>query len=551
MLYAITIPLVIIAIAAVLISDFVRRKRKLERYVRESFGKMRTHPSEPLERLEAVQTYYEYEKKNIPDVMRVDDITWNDLDMDTIFALADHTDSFAGESCLYYKLHDLSKSSEELETFEEKVSYFDENEPVRSQVRKSLCLLGKSYAGYDFPLSIDSIDSYRLKYAWVYYLLLGLLLLSAAAAAVFRTPVALFGCLMVYLFNMTVHIIKKATMDIKIRAIFNVCQTLGTAVNVSDHTKQLSKQTAPDIESVRTVSKRAIALGLKRAGENSDEVSMLSAYLLGPFMLDFIRYDKTVTALCSKKAECMRIFKYLGEIDCAVSTASYRRSLKDCCVPQLTDGKSFMFGQLVHPAISNAVPNDFEFRRGVILTGSNASGKSTFIKAAAINLILAQTIHTCTTESAVVARCGVITSMAVKDDVLSGESYYIREIKYLKRMTELCSQGSLLFLAIDEILKGTNTKERIAASKAVLDYFSKQHCMLMVATHDLELAKAFDKTYDNYHFAEVIGTQDVCFDYELHKGISNSSNAIKLLSAIGFPKQIIDMAQSEAEKDTV
>ena len=138
MLYAITIPLVIIAIAVVLISDFVRRKRKLERYVRESFGKMRAHPSEPLERLEAVQTYYEYEKKNIPDVMRVDDITWNDLDMDTIFALADHTDSFAGESCLYYKLHDLSKSSEELETFEEKVSYFDENEPVRSQVRKSL-----------------------------------------------------------------------------------------------------------------------------------------------------------------------------------------------------------------------------------------------------------------------------------------------------------------------------------------------------------------------------------------------------------------------------
>ena len=104
---------------------------------------------------------------------------------------------------------------------------------------------------------------------------------------------------------------------------------------------------------------------------------------------------------------------------------------------------------------------------------------------------------------------------------------------------------------IDEILKGTNTKERIAASKAILEYFSKQHCMLMVATHDLELAKAFDKTYDNYHFAEVIGTQDVRFDYELHKGISNSSNAIKLLSAIGFPKQIIDMAQSEAEKDTV
>ena len=551
MLYAITIPLLIITIAAMLITDCIRRRRKLEKYVRESFGKKRAHPSEPLERLEAVQTFYEYEKKNIPEVTLVDDITWNDLDMDTIFALADHTDSFAGESYLYSKLHDLSTSSEELERFEEKITYFDENETKRSQVRKSLCLLGKPYVSYDCPLFIDSIESHRLKNAWVYYLLLGLLVLSAAAAAVFTTPTAAFACLMIYLFNMTVHIIKKSTMDIKIRAIFNICKTLGTAVAVSDNTSDLSNEAADDAQTVRATSKRAAALGLKRAGENSDEVSMLSAYLLGPFMLDFIRYDKITADLCGKKAECMRLFKYLGEIDCAISTASYRRSIKCYCVPQLTDGSSFMFGRLVHPAIPNAVPNDFEFRRGVILTGSNASGKSTFIKAAAINLILAQTIHTCTTESAVVARCGVITSMAVKDDVFSGESYYIREIKYLKRMTEFCSQGRLLFLAIDEILKGTNTKERIAASKAILEYFSKQHCMLMAATHDLELAKAFDKTYDNYHFSEVIGTQDVCFDYELHKGISNSSNAIKLLSTIGFPKQIIDMALSEAEKDTI
>lgn len=207
-----------------------------------------------------------------------------------------------------------------------------------------------------------------------------------------------------------------------------------------------------------------------------------------------------------------------------------------------------MFGGVFHPAIADAVPNDIEYDRNIIITGSNASGKSTFIKSVAINLILGQTIHTCTAEYASIPKCGVITSMAVRDDILSGESYYIREIKYLKRMIELCREDRLLFLAIDEILKGTNTKERIAASKAILRYFLDKRCMLLVATHDLELAKAFVDTYDNYYFSEVIGSDDVSFDYTLHNGISNSSNAIALLRVMGFPIDITNKAEEEIEK---
>ena len=194
---------------------------------------------------------------------------------------------------------------------------------------------------------------------------------------------------------------------------------------------------------------------------------------------------------------------------------------------------------------STPIANDIKQKKNVILTGSNASGKSTFIKSVAINLILAQTIFTCTAESACVPRCGVITSMAVRDDLASGESYYIREIKYLKRMTECVKQGRLLFLAIDEILKGTNTKERIAASKAVLRYFNEKNCMLIVATHDVDLAEAFDGLYENFYFCEKLDEEDIIFDYTIHKGICRSSNAIKLLSVIGFPDEIVNSALSE------
>ena len=140
-----------------------------------------------------------------------------------------------------------------------------------------------------------------------------------------------------------------------------------------------------------------------------------------------------------------------------------------------------------------------------------------------------------------------MTSMAVSDDILSGESYYIREIRYLKRMVELCSGEKPLFLAVDEILRGTNTKERIAASKAVLEYFSEQNCMVIVATHDMELAEYFSHSCDNFHFCETVEEGDVVFDYKLHSGISTTSNAIRLLSVMGFPEDIVSSAENYTE----
>jgi DNA mismatch repair ATPase MutS len=135
--------------------------------------------------------------------------------------------------------------------------------------------------------------------------------------------------------------------------------------------------------------------------------------------------------------------------------------------------------------------------------------------------------------------------MAVRDDVITGESYYIKEIKYLKRMTESVNEKRLMFFAIDEILKGTNTRERIAASKAVLKYFSDKNCILIVATHDTELANAFDNSFENYYFTENVSDGDISFDYKLHKGISKTTNAIRLLEIIGFPEEIIKTASAQ------
>jgi DNA mismatch repair ATPase MutS len=199
--------------------------------------------------------------------------------------------------------------------------------------------------------------------------------------------------------------------------------------------------------------------------------------------------------------------------------------------------------EIYHPLIDDAVTNSLEIKRNIILTGSNASGKSTFVKAVAINAILGQSIFTCTGKRVVLPDTGVRTSMAVRDDVLSGESYFMREIKYLKRMIKESIGERPMIFCIDEILRGTNTAERIAASISILDYLADKNCRILVASHDLELAETMAQVYDNYHFRETLEDGDVIFDYKLREGVSNSRNAIQLLKVMGFPNEIVDGAR--------
>ena len=226
----------------------------------------------------------------------------------------------------------------------------------------------------------------------------------------------------------------------------------------------------------------------------------------------------------------------------AIATASFRKSLPFFCTPEFTGEHRIQIEEIYHPLIDDPICNTVTIDRNCIITGSNASGKSTFIKAVAVNVILAHCIHTCMAKKISLPFAQIITSMAVRDDLMLGESYYIKEIKYLKRIIENLSPNRFIICTIDEILRGTNTKERIAASTAILRYLCKKNCIAVVASHDIELTRILDKIYANYHFREQIKDNDIIFDYKIYDGASTSSNAIKLLDYIGFPEEIITEA---------
>ncbi len=137
--------------------------------------------------------------------------------------------------------------------------------------------------------------------------------------------------------------------------------------------------------------------------------------------------------------------------------------------------------------------------------------------------------------------------MALKDDVIRNESYYIVEIKSLKRIIDKANDVIPTLCFVDEILRGTNTVERIASSSEVLNYFEKSNCICFAATHDIELTYLLENKFKNYHFEEEITDNDIFFDYKLREGRAKSRNAIKLLKLMGYNDDIIDNANNRAK----
>ena len=115
-------------------------------------------------------------------------------------------------------------------------------------------------------------------------------------------------------------------------------------------------------------------------------------------------------------------------------------------------------------------------------------------------------------------------------------------------MDKAAQVGDTILCFVDEVLRGTNTVERIAASSQILKELWNQNVMCFAATHDIELSYILQDYYSNYHFTEQVVDNEIHFSYELLKGRATSRNAIKLLEIIGYDKAVVDKAAGRAEE---
>lgn len=197
------------------------------------------------------------------------------------------------------------------------------------------------------------------------------------------------------------------------------------------------------------------------------------------------------------------------------------------------------------PDVETALPkvrNDFTvdaLGRSAILTGSNMAGKSTFLKAIAVNLALTYAGGPVDAQRLETGLFRLFTCIKVSDSVTDGISYFYAEVQRLQRLLEELRQPDALplFYCIDEIFRGTNNRERLIGSRAYIQALAGQNGSGLISTHDLELVRLADATplITNYHFRDDVQGDRMTFDYQLRPGPCPTTNALRIMALAGLP----------------
>lgn len=263
-------------------------------------------------------------------------------------------------------------------------------------------------------------------------------------------------------------------------------------------------------------------------------------------LLDLIAFHFIAVGTRARRAELTAIFEAVGLLDVALSIASVRTEWGgQGCVPSLQRAPRAMSAIAVrHPLVAPAVPNDVAVAgRSWVITGSNMSGKSTFLRAVGVNAVLAGTIQTCRAVQWGAPPFRVRTFIGRSDSLQDGTSYFMAEIKAVQELLAASEHGVPTLFIIDELFRGTNTVERIAAGRAVLEALDGGSSVVLVATHDMELQQFLSASFDSWHFAERVVDGRLVFDHRLREGPVTTRNAIALLRQAGVAAAIVQRAE--------
>jgi DNA mismatch repair ATPase MutS len=235
-------------------------------------------------------------------------------------------------------------------------------------------------------------------------------------------------------------------------------------------------------------------------------------------------------------------FNTIGEFEAFASLGNYAFNNPGYAYSELSKNTfEFHAVQLGHPLIDSKkrVCNDFMVGSGVftIITGANMAGKSTFLRSVGLNMILGMTGAPVCATSFKFSPLQVMTSISVKDSLVDNESYFYAELKRLKMIIDALNRGEKIFIILDEILKGTNSEDKLKGSKALLKQFIHYATSGIVATHDLslsELENQFPGNIINHSFEVELDGDRLYYDYKLHKGRCKNLNASFLMKKMGI-----------------
>lgn len=526
--------------------DSKRAEKTLLTRLKKNFGDApkRNYKQDDLDHL---QGYY----KNHSADYQIDDTTWNDLNMDGVFARMNYCLSATGEEYLYHMLR-TPLLDDDFDSLEKKVSFLQKNEDARISLQLIFSKIGRNirYSIYDYIDYLKDAGKFSNR---EHYLMLVLMALSICVCF-FNFSIGFVAFVILVVINLIRYFAVKGDIEpylASYRYILRVIRSVSF----------FEKVNIPELEDDFLALKKA-ASGLKgfskgsyilmsqsRMNSGGNPAELILDYIRIATHIDLIKFNQMYKEISLHRDDLDTILTITGRIEAYISIACFRESFKGSfCIPEF-EGDRYDAKELIHPLIQNAVANDITTKEGILITGSNASGKSTFLKTCAINTVLAQSIHTVLGKEYKAPLFEVYSSMALNDNIFEGDSYYIVEIKSIKRILDAAAKsGNRVLCFVDEVLRGTNTIERIAASTEILKTFAKRNVTCFAATHDIELTSLLKDSLGIYHFEGNVTDNDVHFDYKIKSGPATNRNAIKLLGVLGYDEAIVDNAQALADK---
>lgn len=542
--------LVLAGLSAILLIALYQRSqanKQLSRRVRAAWGQM---PEREYTYEEFARIRHYYDRKKGPE-FSLDEITWRDLDLDSVFLQLNHTWSSVGEEALYRMLRTPEWDPAVLAERERRIRHFSDQPETAWKFQECFARLGRArriaLSDYLYQLPEAPALPPALSLLQDGLLLTGILLIAA------NRGIGIWLTVGMIVLNIVTYYQRKARVESYFSCISYLLRLAGAAEKaaaIPDPELAEEQERLRKLASVFRKIRRSASLIANGDSMGGSFADMLLDYVRMITQMDLIAFARIRTYAEAHLDELDQLMFEMGQLECCLAVASYRAGLPVFCRPELSDAKApFLEAEsLCHPLIEEPVPNSIRAYRGVLLTGSNASGKSTFLKTLALAAVMAQTVHTVTAKRYRASRFRVFTSLSLRDNLQEGESYYMAEIRSLKRILDAAKEpGAPVLCFVDEVLRGTNTVERIAASTRLLESLTGQAILPFAATHDLELTDLLDSCYDNYHFEEEIREGDILFRYQLKPGPARTRNAIRLLAQLGYDPELVAGAEAMAE----
>lgn len=459
----------------------------------------------------------------------IDEIVYNDLELEKIFKMINHTYTDVGKEYMYAQIFHSDIDYKKFEAM--MVNWQDKN-----KLKETLFELHRLSKQYNECLDLfQQMKVLKSQDLWLISLSIIVLLIIVGASFFVGYEVLMFIFLWIALqMSLYTHFTTK-TDDLMSKAL-SYCALVDTLDKLSDiHIFQEA-----DTQKIKTIvikAKKYTVLNRMITFISKLDIFYLMEFIKGMF---FIPYYQCIILKKHRNeliTDFFDIYRYVGMVDVSLSIYGVRMN-NVTCIPCSINTPELRFKDCYHPILKNPIKNSFISNESCIITGTNASGKSTFLKMVGLNMIMARAFHTCFATEFDYYPFQLCSSIHMRDDLDSGDSYYVKEIKVMKHILDLSKEKKCLIF-IDEILRGTNEKERIAISRAVLSQLFDSQSMILVTTHDLDLVESF-KDIQQYCFHDDVKDNMLYCDYTIKPGVCKVGNAIQLLAVYGYDKEILD-----------